>query len=345
MFGALFQVGMTGAAISEVVDEGPPSLVEPAGYAFGVWALIFVLSLVYAGYQALPASRESPLLRRIRFFTAGAFFCTGLWSVFVPLRQLLAAQAMLLGIFAFLLVAYLRLARSERGVLGGADRWLVALPLGPFLGWVTAANAVSLTSEAVRLGLVESGGAGEALLGAALLLVGGTLAAAVVWAGRTGPAQGYLAYGFMVLWGRRAEDRRYYEGMRQAPFAPPGWVFGPAWAINNTSVLWGNLRLLNQPKDTPNRRELLALQGLSWVLFSTFSYVYFRKGSPILALVWTAAFLVLTVVSAALSWRSDRKVTLSFATLLAWLTLATPTAAYQAASNPDELFGTPAWRR
>jgi benzodiazapine receptor len=63
--------------------------------------------------------------------------------------------------------------------------------------------------------------------------------------------------------GRRAEDRRYYEGMRQAPFAPPGWVFGPAWAINNASVLWGNLRLLNQPKDTPNRRELLALQGLS----------------------------------------------------------------------------------
>src|SRR4028118_1133975 len=58
--GAVFQVGATvlaGTAISEVVSEGPPSPVEPAGYAFGVWAVIFFLSLLFAGYQALPANR------------------------------------------------------------------------------------------------------------------------------------------------------------------------------------------------------------------------------------------------------------------------------------------------
>src|ERR671916_260577 len=203
LVGALFQVGTTVAAstrIQDVVDEGPPSLVEPAGYAFAIWALIFALSLAYAIYQALPAKRESQLLRRIGPFTAAAFFCTGMWSVFVPLRQFLFAQAMLLAIFAFLLVAYVRLARSERGVLSGADRWLVALPLGPFLGWVTAANAVSLTSEAIRQGLVESGGVGEALLGTVMVILGGLLAAAVVLLGRGGPVQGYLTYGVTVLW-------------------------------------------------------------------------------------------------------------------------------------------------
>ena len=87
--GALFQLGMTAgasAAIQGVVDEGPRSLVEPALYAFTIWALIFALSLAYAAYQALPAKRESPLSRRVGPFTAAAFFCTGLWSVFVPLR-------------------------------------------------------------------------------------------------------------------------------------------------------------------------------------------------------------------------------------------------------------------
>jgi hypothetical protein len=53
---------------------------------------------------------------------------------------------------------------------------------------------------------------------------------------------------------------------------------------------------------------------------------------------------VLTVASAALSWRLDRKVVISFATLRAWLTLATPVVAYQMLHNPDELFGTPPWR-
>jgi hypothetical protein len=212
--GAIFQVGMTGFAstrIEEIVREGPPSLVEPAGYAFGVWGLIFALSLVYAAYGALPVNRENPVLRRVGWFTAGAFFCTGLWSVFVPLRLFLPAQTMLLGIFAFLLVAYLRLARSERGVLSGADRWLVALPVGIFLGWVTAANAVSLTSEAVRLGLIDGASTSEALLGSVLLLAGGVLAAAIVLAGKTGPVQAYLTYGITVLWALTAVVVKQYD--------------------------------------------------------------------------------------------------------------------------------------
>lgn len=202
--GAIFQVGMTtfaSATIQGVVDEGPRSLVEPALYAFTIWALIFALSLVYAVYQALPANRDDHLLRRVGWFTAAAFFCTGLWSVFVPLRQFGLAQLMLLGIFTALLLAYLRLSRySREHNLSRDARWLVALPLGPFLGWVTAANAVSLTAEAVRRELVAPGGAGEAALGTVLLLVGALLACAVILAGRIGPVQGYLTYGVTVLW-------------------------------------------------------------------------------------------------------------------------------------------------
>jgi hypothetical protein len=201
--GATFQVGATvvaGAAISEVVSEGPGSLVEPAGYAFGVWAVIFFLSLLFAVYGALPANRESEILRHVGWPVAGAFLCTGLWSVFVSLRQIGLAQGMLLGIFAFLLVAYLRLARSDPGALGRAERWLVSPTVGIFLGWVTAANAVSLTSEAVRLGLVEARGAGEVLVGSALLISGGLLAAAITWAGRNGPPQGHAAFAATVLW-------------------------------------------------------------------------------------------------------------------------------------------------
>src|SRR3712207_9595864 len=98
-----------------------------------------------------------------------------------------------LGIFGFLLLPSLRLSRYAReGDLSAGERWLVAWPLGPYLGWVTAANAVSLTAEAVRRGLVAPGGAGEAALGTALLLVGDVLACAGILAGRAGQVQGYL---------------------------------------------------------------------------------------------------------------------------------------------------------
>jgi tryptophan-rich sensory protein len=144
--------------------------------------------------------------------------------------------------------------------------------------------------------------------------------------------------------GRRAEDRRYYEAQRQAPFAPPSWVFGPAWTINNISVLWGNLRLLNMPADTPQRQTLLWLQGASWAIFSTFSYVYFAKRSPILAFTWTGGMYVLTICSMLLASKIDRKITLSLVTLFLWLSLATPVAAYQMVYNDDPLFDTSAWR-
>lgn len=147
--------------------------------------------------------------------------------------------------------------------------------------------------------------------------------------------------GLMV--GRRSEDRAFYEGMKLPRYAPPGWLFPPAWAINNAFTLWGNLRLLNQPKGTPGRRELLTLQGASWVLFSSFGFVYFRKRSPILAAAWTVADWVLTTATVAIAAKNRQGALVSSqATKLAWLTLAVPVATYQATHNPDPLF---AWRR
>ena len=128
--GALFQV-LAGAVvpIGDIAKE-TPSLVIPADYAFAIWGPIFLLCLAYAAYQALPANRQNPLLRRVGWFFAGAFFLDGLWEVLVPLRQPVLLQAILAGIFACLAVAYLRLVRSEGGVFRQVDRWLVALPLG-----------------------------------------------------------------------------------------------------------------------------------------------------------------------------------------------------------------------
>ena len=162
--GALFQV-LAGAIVPIAAIAGDaPSLVAPVDYAFAIWGPIFLLCLAYAAYQALPANRANPLLRRVGWFFAGAFFLNGLWEVLVPLRQPVLLQAILAGIFACLAVAYLRLVRSEHGVLGRADRWLVALPLGLLFGWITAANVVSFNDTLVETGLLGSGDGG-ALVG------------------------------------------------------------------------------------------------------------------------------------------------------------------------------------
>lgn len=202
--GSLFQVGVpilfAGADVGRVSSENS-TLVVPAGYAFGIWGVIFLLCFAYAGYQALPANRDKEALRRIGWLTAGAFFFNGLWEILFPARQFLLAQVVIVGVFACSAGAYLRFAREARGrPLSRAERWLVSPTLGLLFGWITAATTISFATTLVALGLL-GGGTGEALLGAILLLLGGLLAAAMILYAKADQVSAlYLSYAAAVLW-------------------------------------------------------------------------------------------------------------------------------------------------
>ena len=86
--GAILQIAVavfTGPAVGRVSAENP-TLVVPADYAFVIWTPIFVLALIYAVYQALPVNRQNPLLRKIGWFSALAYFSNGIWEIVFPAR-------------------------------------------------------------------------------------------------------------------------------------------------------------------------------------------------------------------------------------------------------------------
>ncbi len=132
----------------------------------------------------------------------------------------------------------------------------------------------------------------------------------------------------------------YFNELKQSIFAPPSWVFGPAWLINNVSAIWGTWRVLNKPADTPGRTTFLALQGASWLNFVIFNAAYFSLRSPINALVLTFSMFVLTILSGvvAIFKLKDTVVALSLATLFIWLMIALTAASFQAAWNYDDLY-------
>ncbi len=135
-------------------------------------------------------------------------------------------------------------------------------------------------------------------------------------------------------------DVDYFRELKQAKIAPPSWVFGPAWTINNISSIWGALQVLNKPEGTPGKNTFLALQGVSWLNYVVFSAAYFSLRSPINAFFLTLSMFVLTILSGlvALFQLKDTKVALSLATLTIWLMIALTAATFQAAWNYDELY-------
>jgi hypothetical protein len=175
------------------------TLIQPSNLAFVIWAPIFLSLLAYAAYQALPSKRESPLLRRIGWFTAAAFFLNGVLEILSSPDNFAITEALLLVMLLFLAVAYLRLMRSAEDAMGVGDRWLVALPVALFFGWITAANVVGAAQVLGYFGL-PSGGLADALVGAAPLLAGGCVVSAALLAGKAGPLQGSLTYAAAVLW-------------------------------------------------------------------------------------------------------------------------------------------------
>jgi tryptophan-rich sensory protein len=141
--------------------------------------------------------------------------------------------------------------------------------------------------------------------------------------------------------GSSKHTRKFYQRKnKQAPWAPPAWLFGPAWTVNNIFLLWGLVKILNN-KGLRDRLPLLALQGGIWAIFLSFGYVYFRKGSPVLAEVWTQTDAALATASIIAALRSDKKLAIAYLPLFAWTWFASSLSAYQALKNPDPLLGTP----
>jgi hypothetical protein len=197
--GAIFHV-VAGLFLADGAFPGENiTVIQPANYAFVIWAPIFLSLLTYAAYQALPSKRENPLLRRIGPYTAAAFFLNGVLEILSSPERFAITQALALGILFCLAAAYLRLMRSADDAMGAKERWPVALPVALFFGWITAANVVGAAQVLGYLGLPADGLAG-ALAGTVLLFAGGGLASAAILAGRTGPPQGTLSYAAAVLW-------------------------------------------------------------------------------------------------------------------------------------------------
>lgn len=132
-------------------------------------------------------------------------------------------------------------------------------------------------------------------------------------------------------------DEDYYASLRTPPGSPPGWLFAPVWAANNTLTLWSNLRVANLPAGTPGRRPALTAEAANWALFSSFSGLYFGLRSPVLGALDTVAGLLVTAYSVRATARLDRAATLALVPRLAWLGYATYVSIATAAANPDPL--------
>jgi hypothetical protein len=157
----------------------PP--VQPAGYAFAIWGLIYGWLVASALFGVL-RRRTSTAWDQVRTPLAVSLALGTPWLA-IANRSAIGATVL---IFAMAVSAIVALLRAT-----DADRWWLRSPVAIYAGWLTAASFVSLGSTAAGYGLLTDG-TGWAFLGIGLAL------AVAVLVQRAVPRE--VGYGGTIIW-------------------------------------------------------------------------------------------------------------------------------------------------
>ncbi|SHH19584.1 hypothetical protein [Marivita hallyeonensis] len=115
-----------------VPQDNPP--VQPAGYAFAIWGLIYLWLIVGAVFGLIKRS-DDPDWAPMR---PPLVLSLAIGATWLPVANLSPVLATIL-IWAMLATAFLSLFR-----VGDTDRWFQQAPVAIYAGWLTAASSVSI---------------------------------------------------------------------------------------------------------------------------------------------------------------------------------------------------------
>ncbi|MBX7250305.1 MAG: hypothetical protein K1X35_14835 [Caulobacteraceae bacterium] len=129
-------IGQTPAEFAADSDD----TLRVATWAFSIWGLIYAWLAVYAVWQALPSTPQTPFLRRMGWPALLAFIGIGAWIFVAAFDLETLSIAVIVASGAVLIVPLVRAGPNQDGATGG-ERVLAAFPLALLAGWLTFASA------------------------------------------------------------------------------------------------------------------------------------------------------------------------------------------------------------
>lgn len=135
-------VPINGQTTGELADQYPV-WIQPAGYAFSIWTVIYIALAAFTAYQALPSQRENERLRRIGYLFALTCIANISWILLWHYEQVPLSLVAMFTLLGALIAIYVRLD-PVRQQLPAVERWIVALPFSLYFGWITIASLVNV---------------------------------------------------------------------------------------------------------------------------------------------------------------------------------------------------------
>ena len=142
-------VGFNGRNVGEVSDAYP-TFITPAGYAFSIWSVIYLLLIGFVVYQFVGKRRED-LIQQVGPWFIVSNLANSAWIV-AFLSEAFGLSVLLMFTLLFSLVVMvvrLRIATWDGGL---REIFFVWWPIAIYLGWIVAASVVNVAATLVAAG-------------------------------------------------------------------------------------------------------------------------------------------------------------------------------------------------
>ena len=171
------------------ISDRYPTLLVAEGYAFAIWGLIFLLDVLFAGWQM---KDRGDAVARARLPAAIGFALTALWMPVFSQQLFWLALAIIWGALIAMLLAARGLARDAAP--SPRQGWLATVPLSLHAGWLSLAAFLNTAQVIVAYRLLDT----TDMLGWSATLFG---LAGVLLLAANRSLRGDLAYVAAALWG------------------------------------------------------------------------------------------------------------------------------------------------
>jgi len=153
---ALANIIPIGGNFTGDISDNIQNLFVPAGLTFAIWGVIYVLILLFAGYQLSQLfgkiDVKSDYLDKISFWFILAAIGNIVWIFLWHYEQIVLSMIPILVLFISLLMAYVRLDIGNSNA-SKKERYFVHLPISVYFGWLTVAVIANVTAVLVTLGV------------------------------------------------------------------------------------------------------------------------------------------------------------------------------------------------
>lgn len=178
------------------VSDAYPNLFAPAGYAFSIWSVIYLLLGLHVLYQfglfraGTPSGDRAALLDKVGLYFAISSVANAAW-VFAWHYDVIALSVLLIVVILVCLAVITRTVMAAG--LTTREKLFVGVPFSVYFGWTTVATVANVTVFLVSLGW-DGFGLDESTWTVVVLFAATVIGSAVMLRNRD------VVYGVALLW-------------------------------------------------------------------------------------------------------------------------------------------------